>query len=271
MKYSRLIAISLLAVVFVFVVMGCGRKTPTALNSMARTSTVLMKASPRPVAVGTDAVLSNVPVPGGSLDIVTALVNIDQVRIEENSGFDVEQQGDHNDGEQGGPDNEMGGPDNEQGGLEADQDIIVTGPFALDISNGDAVIQSVDVYPGTFKKVDLTFSINTAPPFNGKTIVINGTFVPDSGTPVSMALKSEFAQEIQTPIAGGGITVADNSTVAVTVAFDLAGWFDKVDLTTAQVANGEIIIDNAHNTALLAAFEANLGKYVDVEEDATNP
>lgn len=275
MKYSKFFASSLLLMAFIFVVVGCGKKAPTSMNSTAKTSTVLMKASASPTAVSTDAasstLLSSIPIPGGSLDISTAMVNVDKIRIEENSGMDVEQQGDNNTGDQGGPDNELGGPDNEKSGPEAEQDIVLNGPFALDITNGEAAIQSVDVYPGTFKKVDLTLSINTASPFNGKTIVISGSFTPTGGSAVPVNLKSEFSQEIQMPIAGGGITVPDNSTVAVTITFNLAGLFDKVDLTSAQISNGEILIDSANNTALLSAFESNLAKYVDVEEDKTNP
>jgi len=274
MKYSKSFAAGLLLMAFIFVVAGCGKKAPTATNSMAKTSTVLMKAAVSPTVMSTDVgsgtLLSSIPIPGGTLDVSAALINLDHVLIEENTGNDVEQDGEHNGGEKGGADNEAEGPDNEKGGPEAEQDIIVNGPFALDISNGEAAIQSVDVYPGTFKKVDLTLSINTASPFNGKTIVISGSFTPTGGSAVPVNLKSEFSQEIQMPIAGGGITVPGNSTVAVTITFNLAGWFDKVDLTSAQISNGEILIDSANNTALLSAFESNLTKYVDVE-DSTEP
>jgi len=141
----------------------------------------------------------------------------------------------------------------------------------LDISSGEAFIDSVAVYPGTFKKVDFTFMINTAPPFNGKTIVIGGEFAPTNGTTsLDFTLKSEFNQEIQSHIAGNGITVANNVTVAVVVTFDLAGWFDNVDFGSAQVVNGEILIDNAHNTALLSAFEDNLSQSIEVEEEQNN-
>lgn len=275
MKYFKFFAAGLLLMAFIFAVIGCGKKAPTSMNSTARTSTVLMKASVSPSAMNTDAasgtMLNSIPIPGGSLDINTAMVNVSKIQIEENSGNDVEQGGEHNGGEQGGADNEVEGPDNEKGAPEAEQDIIVNGPFALDISNGEAAIQSVDIYPGTFKKVDLTFSINTSSPFNGKTIVINGTFTPNGGSATPFSLKSEFSKEVQMPIAGGGITVPANATIAVTVTFNLAGWFDKVDLTSAQISNGEILIDSANNTALLSAFETNLAKYVDVEEDKTNP
>ncbi len=195
----------------------------------------------------------NVPVIGGELNIQTALFNIEKLRIEENSGFDGEQQGNHQDNDQ-------------SGGSEIEAaDIYLTGPFTLDVSNGEAIIDSVSVYPGTFKKVDLKFSANPAAPFNNKSIIFEGSFIPTSGSEVAFSLQSEFMKEIQTYIAGNGITVAANATVPVVVTFDLAGFFKDMNLGSAQVVNGKILIDSNNNSALLATFEANLGKYIDVE------
>ncbi len=265
MKHSKRYAVILAGLALLVLSIGCSKTNPTAYSKAAqKTGTVLMKASP---THNQNAIMSIVPVTGGNLDIQSAMINIDQFKIEENSGFDVEQQGDHNDGDQGGVDNEAGGIDtNEQDAA----DIVVTGPFALDISNGEVLINSVAVYPGTFKKVDFTFKINTAPPFNGKAILLSGVFTPNTGAAVPFTLKSEFSKTIQSKIAGNGITVANNSTVPVKVIFDLAGWFNTVDFSGAQLSNGEIVIDSTNNTALLTAFETNLAQYVEVEKESDN-
>lgn len=263
MKITRFFSAIVLVTAFIFAIVGCGNKTPT-LSSVSKTSTIMMKASPMPVAMASNngALKGVIPTPGGAIDLSAAMINLDQIRIEENSGFDGEHQGNNNDGDQGGADTELGGAE----GPEAEQDIVLYGPFAFDISSGEAAIQSVDVYPGTFKKVDLAFAINTAPPFNGKTIVLSGAFTPTNGSATPIAIRSEFSKVVQLPIAGSGLIVTDNSTATITVAFDLASWFNNVDLSTAQISNGEILIDNAHNTALLDAIEANLAKYVDIED-----
>ncbi len=251
MKRIMHYSIGLLSLMLLILVTYCG-KNPSASTSLQKNSVVLMKAKAK---LHSTSSMSDIPVPGGSVNVQFALLNIEKYRIEENSGVENEQQGQHEDNDSGGSDNEQEAPD-----------IAVTGPFSIDISNGETFIDSVAVYPGTFKKVDFTFMLNSAPPFDGKTIVISGEFIPVNGTAIPMTIKSTFAQEIQIRIAGGGITVAANSTVPVVVTFDLTGMFNNVDFGSAQVSNGEIIVDNVSNTALLAAFEANLAKYVEVEE-----
>lgn len=265
MKHSKRYAVLLVGLALLVFSIGCSKKSPVAFSKASKkTSTILMKATP---THNQNALMSIVPVTGGNLDIQSAMINIDQFKIEENSGFDVEQQSDHNDGDQGGVDNEAGG--NDTNGPDA-ADIVVTGPFALDISNGEMLIDSVAVYPGTFRKVDFTFTINTAPPFNGKAILLSGVFTPNTGAAIPFTLKSEFNKTIQSKIAGNGITVTNNATVPVKVIFDLASWFNTLDFSGAQLSNGEIIIDSTNNAALLTAFEANLAKYVEVEKESDN-
>ena len=261
MKFSlRILAV--LALSFgIFWISGCKKNSPNSSTSLTKSGTAVMKATNSSKAAGTT--VSDITVSGGKLNVQTAWINIADLRIEENSGNDVEQEGEHNDGDQGGAENES--EDGKEDSLDA-ADITAAGPFNLDISDGMALIGSFDVYPGTFRKVDFTFTPNVNDPFFGKTIVIAGEFTSDVGTVMPFTLKSEFSKQIQTQIAGGGITVAANSTVEINVVFDLAGWFGNIDFSGARAANGQILIDTANNTTLLTTFEANLAKYVEVEE-----
>jgi len=238
---------------------GCSKTSPYAANSLTKSSLAVMKATTTSTAANTS--ISEIPVIGGKLNIQSAWINIANLQIEENSGNDVEQQGDHNDGN----DNES------DGGKESNEDaadVMAPGPFSLDISSGQALIGSFDVYPGTFKKVDFIFQSSANKPFLGNTIFISGDYSADTGKVTPFVLKSGFSKQIQTQIAGGGITVAANSKVEINVVFDLAGWFGNVDFPTAQINNGQIQIDVSNNAALLNTFESNLTQYVDVE-DAT--
>lgn len=259
MKVSMRVFASLVLSVGLMWIMGCNRSNPAATSLPTKSSTAVMKATGLHKSASTT--LSDLPVLGGTLNVQSAWINISDLRIEENSGFDGEQQGEHNDGDQGGSENESQGSENDS------PDITAPGPFSLEISSGQALIGSFNVYPGTFKKVDFTFQPNTNDPFYGKTIVISGEFTSTAGTVTPFALKSEFAQPIQTQIAGGGITVPANATVDINVVFDLAGWFSNVDFSAAQISNGQILIDSSNNTALLSAFEANLAQYVEVENE----
>ncbi len=251
MKSRNFVAI-ILTMVIAFAMASCGKKDPTGSgSSLIKSSKLIMKANTKQ---NLTTAATNVPVPGGELNVQTALFNVEKFRIEENSGYDGEQQGDHQDNNDGSNGAELEAPD-----------IYLTGPFTLDVSSGEAIIDSVSVYPGTFKKVDLKFSPNPEAPFNNKSIIIEGAFTAAAGSVVAFSLQSEFLQEIQTNIAGTGITVAENATVPVVVIFDLAGFFSNVDFGSAKVVDGKISIDSNNNAALLNMFEANLGKYVDAE------
>lgn len=243
---------------------GCkSNNSPTTPASGTASSSLLMKAhSFNPAKV--DAVnrvsagsktFIQFPVSGGIIDVQMAMFSFKNLVIEENSGFDGEQQGDNNSGDQ----NE-GGPEVET------PDITAPGPFSVDLSNGTASIGNFDVYPGTFKKVNFKLEPNAADPYLGKTIVISGTYTAVGGTAVPFKLRSAVASQIQLPLANGGIVVAANSTVSINIVFDLPSLFSNIDLSTATVANGEILIDTQNNSTLLSAFENNLTKYVDAED-----
>ncbi len=234
-RITNLTVITCLALIILY---GCGNDPLTLSNSTKKSTMLVLKASAKQPAVGNSI---EIPVPGGDLSITSALLNIEE--------FEIEASSDTNDAES-----------------ESDE-IEVKGPFTIDISNGEAFIDSVTVFPGTFKKVELNFALNTSSPFDGKSIVMRGDFTPTNGAAVPFTLMSGFKSEIIIGLAGDGIIVSENTTVPVMVTFDLAGFFDNVDFGNAEVVNGQIVIDTTNNSALLAAFEANLFQHVEMEKD----
>src|SRR6185436_8484670 len=102
------------------------------------------------------------------------------------------------------------GGENETGSeSETDsEDIILTGPFVIDIATGGAVLGSAAVYPGTFAKADLAFQLTSEPPLSGDSIYVTGTYYAGSSAGVPVTLASRFNQSIQVALAAGGITVA---------------------------------------------------------------
>ncbi len=211
------------------------------------------------------AVAKVLAVKGGALSIKTADVNIANLQIEENSG---------NDGQNvGGGDNESGGKDAEggtdvEGGNENDNgDIVLAGPYSLDIASGSATIGQVSIYPGTFKKVDLDFQTSSSSTHNGSSIFITGTYTDNSGTIVPFKIYSSFAQQVKLPFAGNGITVAANSTLTIDIVFDVNAWLTGLNFSSATITNGEIVINSTNNTTLLTTFESNLSKYIDAEKE----
>jgi hypothetical protein len=175
-------------------------------------------------------------------------ISIADLIIEENSGNDVEQQGEHNDG---GSDIEN--DKNKETNSEND-DVLLPGPYALDVATGMLTIDQVAVYPGTFKKVDFTFHISNEAGFGGNSIVVTGSYKKSVGTVIPVILRSEFNQQVQLPLANGGITVAANSAVTLSIVLDIPVWLNSIDLSSAVVSNNEILIDKTNNQELLKLF-----------------
>jgi len=197
-----------------------------------------------------------------SFEISLFKISISDVVVEENSGNDVEQKGNHNDGKN---DNES--DNGSESGSESDNgDIILNGPFVVDVINGTASLNEVNVYPGTFKKVDFTFLPNSGAEFDGHSVILNGNYKTSDGTVIPVTLKSSFDQQVQIALANGGVSVPANSTVTLSIVLDAQAWMESIDLANATVSNNEIIIDENNNSGLLSQFNANLLSKVEVED-----
>jgi hypothetical protein len=134
------------------------------------------------------------------------------------------------------------------------------------VIDGKVTIEQVDVYPGTFKKVDFTFLINDQAGFGGNSIIVDGSYQKTDGTILHVVLKSDFNQQVQLPLANGGITAVPNSIVTLSILLDIPAWINSLDLSSAVVSNNEILIDKTNNKELLKLFEANLTSSIEVED-----
>lgn len=187
-------------------------------------------------------------------------ISIADLIIEENSGNDVEQQGNYNDGG-----SESENKNSKETDLE-NADIKLPGPYSLDVVDGKLTIDQVSVYPGTFKKVDFTFLVSNDAAFGGNSIVVKGSYQKPDGTVLPLVLKSDFSQQVQLQLANGGIVVASNSSAAISIVLDIPSWINSIDLSSAVVTNNEIMIDKTINQDLLKLFEANLASSIEVED-----
>jgi hypothetical protein len=232
------------ASLFSLAVTGCKKSLSADKPTPVRSSNVVLKVGvATPGYDGPDSFA----VPGGSVVVETAAVNIAEFRIQENSGQDTSDEG-----QNGGDSAQTGGGDGEL------PDIVVPGPFLIQTAAGETFIDTVAVYPGTFRKVDATFAASPLPPLTGKSIYITGAYRPESGSSAPFALRSEFHDGAECPIAGNGLVIPRDTTVALVVEFGVAEWFAELDLGSAELTNGVILIDAGHNPGLLEAFEAAL-------------
>ena len=201
-------------------------KKNIATTKLVKSATITLKAAVQKTYYKSTASLKSItiPVKGGTLALSSAHVSFGNVNIQENTG---------NDGQYTGG-STAGGPDNESSKEMSDSgDIVIPGPFAYNMSTDTVTLGKVKLYPGTFKKVDLTFMPNSNTVFQGNSIVIKGTFTPVSGSSVPFVLQSKFAGQIELNLTKT-ITVTANSTVSVAIVFDLSKWMGNLDFGTAS-------------------------------------
>ncbi len=163
-----------------------------------------------------------------ALNISSVVINISNLHIKEDSGND---------------------------------DVILQGPYTKEISNGIVSFDQVDLFTGTYKKVDLTFQTSESTTFNGHSIIITGHYLTAGSSTIPFTLSSDFTKQIQLPLINNGVTVSENSMVSISIIFDTNVWLSVLDFADANITNGEIAIDNNNNTFLLNAFEANLSSH----------
>lgn len=226
---------------------GCKEQNSSPTQPLEKNSQLLLKVAGKSSNKNINSV-------NGSIALSSFNINLSKLTLQENSGFDGEQEGNNKDGENENKSNETESPD-----------IIINGPLSFDIAYGSVNIGNVAVYAGTFKKVDLNFSQTPTAPFSNHSIIVTGNYKKSNGENVLFTIKSKFSKTYETLIANGGITVNANSTVPVTIIFNFDNIFKNVDLSNAVVSNGTIIIDEQNNSNLLQVFENNLNNSVEVE------
>lgn len=258
MHPSRTSCFSLLALAALAACFGGGGSAGAAGRSAALTftATVLDPGLPADPLV--------VPLATGQLELTAARFHVGHIELEVHrdglrtpehdlrSDDDDDDHDDDHGGDGDGPDG-----DDDQDDDDRIDEVELPGPFSFDLATGPFVLDQVSVFPGTFDRVDFRYVTNGEAPFDGASIVLEGSFVTDQGS-TPFTLRSAIVGRSRVAIAGGGITVTENSIVPVELAFDLAAMVGGLDVANAVVDGGEILIDATHNVALLAAFEAGL-------------
>jgi hypothetical protein len=248
----RAIAILTLTVVFLI---SCNQPGGVSPSKSASVNVLLSTSAKTPAGGRLGGIITTA---NGSLDVSSFVVSMANVRIEENSGNDVQQGG--------GSDTNDGSPEGTSTPEGSDQsDIILAGPFTVDAVSGTVSLQKVDVFPGIFKKVDFSLLPQAAAPLNGGSIVVKGNFKSGTST-TPFTIQSSLTSYIQLPLQGNGITVKDKGAVTVTILVDVAALLNNLDLSGATVANGEILVDATANSALLKIFETNFAKFTEASQ-----
>lgn len=213
--------------------------------------TIQLNASTKSATVKSAAI----QIASGTLSLQTAAVEIQNLVIEENSGNDNQDEGNYNDGNES---------DSETNNVEYDGgDVVLPGPYVLDIVNGAATIDQVDVQPGTYKKVDFDFV--AGPENNGNSIVITGEYTSATGIATPFELTSDLSSTVQLPLTNS-INVSSGGTVSVSVVFDVQNWLSGLDFENASLTENKIIINAQQNTSLYNSFVAAVNQHIEIED-----
>lgn len=148
------------------------------------------------------------------------------------------------------------------------------GPYVADLLNDQTTpdLGTVRIPPGRYKQIEMNFEkleadeipegISPSDPIVGHSYYLEGS--REDGVPfaASLELTEEFRLE-----SDDGFSLGEHGPTRLFVAFDLSAWFVGVDLSSAQVVDDEILIDESHNTELLDILKENIKTSARLFED----
>jgi hypothetical protein len=149
-----------------------------------------------------------------------------------------------------------------------DVEVDFVGPFVVDLLDNTSIpnVDNIQVPPGRYCEVELNFDklekenvpdgISPDDPIVENALLIQG--MRQDGIPFLVRFKEDdrFKLEGRSPI---GFTIAgDRQITQFFVSFDFNTWFTGVDLESAVLSDGVILIDDENNAALKALIVENI-------------
>lgn len=154
----------------------------------------------------------------------------------------------------------------EEGTDDDDEDL--PGPFVVDLLANSSIpdTDSFEIVSGSFCEMDLDFDrldeadvpdgIDADDPIVGNALILEG--MRDDGIPFEVRLSQDDKFKLAANSADGFTIEGSESETLLFVGFDLEIWFTGVDLDSAAVSDGVILMDDENNTDLRAAIVANI-------------
>ena len=160
----------------------------------------------------------------------------------------------------------------EEGNGEFDFD----GPFVVDLLNNTSTpdTETVQLVDDTYCKVKLKlakleidevpFGIDSSDPIVESSVIIQGMRSDNTVFTVLIKQDDEFKIENEQD---GFVVDSDTGANQFFIAFDLALWFDLVDMDGATIDGGQITIDEGNNTSLYEQIVDNIKTSAKLFED----
>ncbi len=152
-----------------------------------------------------------------------------------------------------------------QGTASARESVDFHGPYVTNLLTDQSIPLPGSAYvtTGTYCGVDLKLDqlgsdevpsgIPVNDPIVGTSLLMHGTRSSDA-TPLTLTINVDDPFQMRN---ASGFAL-EGMQISLFLAYDLAHWFDGVDLSTAVLSNGAILINSANNTALYDHIKANV-------------
>lgn len=142
------------------------------------------------------------------------------------------------------------------------------GPFVFDLikkSSDDAPKAAIP--DGTYKRIDFQLKKSQASTDDllDNVFIVKGNVTLDSGV-TPFVIKYHVSENVRV-LSKDGIKIVGGVDNSLALAFDVSKWLHGIDLKSASVKEGSILIDRSHNQHLLHDIKKNIKQSVRVGLD----
>lgn len=132
--------------------------------------------------------------------------------------------------------------DDDQGNSWGGDEMELSGPFELDLSDGAVSVVDIEIPVGVYEEVEFEMDINKSPESDlyQKSVLINGTI---SGTPFVFFHTFEEEFEIDYEDTDQNLVIDESNNATIIFNFDLNAVINTVDLSSAQDTNNDGTIE----------------------------
>lgn len=133
------------------------------------------------------------------------------------------------------------------------------GPYVYDAISGELEPDAgtLTVSAGTYNKIE--FTLKTGDDFEEED-TLYGNSLTVSGVSGDVEFTIEFPFVEQFKLSGEeGVTLSEDATETMTVAFQVDSWFTEIDFEGAETDDsGAVVVDNMTNKSILTQFKKNM-------------
>lgn len=145
----------------------------------------------------------------------------------------------------------------------------ITGPVVAQIVGDGPAIVEFDVPAGDYCRVRVpldrledTLPDGSPPELAARSLLVRGQ--RSDGTPIEIRSSAESEADLRSD---GAPFAISGAMAALVLVFDLAAWFDELELDSAELTDGRILVDEGINEELADRFDDNVERSLRLHRD----